>query len=198
MQSRHFGLAGKKTTTPSSSACRMLQLRLWGMTLRFIGVVAELHLKLLLVVLFFSCWYGGQRCCWWEWGCRDVSGGGRDASPFYCFSLHCSLHSAAVCSITSDRSRRFWKKAIFSFPMPENNPDITAPLHITVCYVQLYVFGCWNIKIQYSLQRQNMFRDDRTGLQMKAYTCLLFFLTTAQSHDLFWLLCGLKGDVRFA
>lgn len=69
--------------------------------------------------------------------------------------------------------------------MPENNPDITAPLHITVCYVQLYVFGCWNIKIQYSLQRQNMFRDDRTGLQMKAYTCLLFFLTTAQSHDLF-------------
>lgn len=151
MQSRHFGLAGKKTTTPSSSACRMLQLRLWGMTLRFIGVVAELHLKLLLVVLFFSCWYGGQRCCWWEWGCRDVSGGGRDASPFYCFSLHCSLHSAAVCSITSDRSRRFRKKAIFSFPMPENNPDITAPLHITVCYVQLYVFGCWNIKIQYSL-----------------------------------------------
>lgn len=198
MQSRHFGLAGKKTTTPSSSACRMLQLRLWGMTLRFIGVVAELHLKLLLVVLFFSCWYGGQRCCWWEWGCRDVSGGGRDASPFYCFSLHCSLHSAAVCSITSDRSRRFRKKAIFSFPMPENNPDITAPLHITVCYVQLYVFGCWNIKIQYSLQRQNMFRDDHTGLQMKAYTCLLFFLTTAQSHDLFWLLCGLKGDVRFA
>lgn len=198
MQSRHFGLAGKKTTTPSSSACRMLQLRLWGMTLRFIGVVAELHLKLLLVVLFFSCWYGGQRCCWWEWGCRDVSGGGRDASPFYCFSLHCSLHSAAVCSITSDRSRRFWKKAIFSFPMPENNPDITAPLHITVCYVQLYSSGCRNIKIQYSLQRQNMFRDDHTGLQMKAYTCLLLFLTTAQSHDLFWLLCGLKGDVRFA
>lgn len=70
---------------------------------------------------------------------------------FYCFSLHCSLHSAAVCSITSNRSRRFWKKAIFSFPMPENNPDITAPLHITVCYVQLYVFGCRNIKIQYSL-----------------------------------------------
>lgn len=30
-----------------------------------------------------------------------------------------------------------------------------------------------------------MFRDDHTGLQMKAYTCLLLFLTTAQSHDLF-------------
>lgn len=70
----------------------MLQLRLWGMTLRFIGVVAELHLKLLLVVLFFSCWYGGQRCCWWEWGCRDVSGGGRDASPFIVFP------STALCT----------------------------------------------------------------------------------------------------
>lgn len=153
MQSRHFGLAGKKTTTPSSSACRMLQLRLWGMTLRFIGVVAELHLKLLLVVLFFFLlvWRAAvllvgvrlQRCFRWRKRCFS----------FYCFSLHCSLHSAAVCSITSNRSRRFWKKAIFSFPMPENNPDITAPLHITVCYVQLYVFGCRNIKIQYSLQR---------------------------------------------
>lgn len=109
MQSRHFGLAGKKTTTPSSSACRMLQLRLWGMTLRFIGVVAELHLKLLLVVLFFSCWYGGQRCCWWEWGCRDVSGGGRDASLFIVFpstALCTQLLSAASLLIAAGGSEK--------------------------------------------------------------------------------------------
>lgn len=87
----------------------MLQLRLWGMTLRFIGVVAELHLKLLLVVLFFSCWYGGQRCCWWEWGCRDVSGGGRDASPFIVFpstALCTQLLSAASLLIAAGGSEK--------------------------------------------------------------------------------------------
>lgn len=87
----------------------MLQLRLWGMTLRFIGVVAELHLKLLLVVLFFSCWYGGQRCCWWEWGCRDVSGEGRDASPFIVFpstALCTQLLSAASLLIAAGGSEK--------------------------------------------------------------------------------------------
>ena len=150
MQSRHFGLAGENN--------HAVVVRLQDVTAASLGNEVEVYwcccritfeIASCCSVFFLLVWRAVvllvgvrlQSCFRWRKRCFS----------FYCFSLHSSLHSAAVCSITSDRSRRFRKKAIFSFPVPENNPDITAPLHITVCYVQLHVFACQNIRIQYSL-----------------------------------------------
>lgn len=109
MQSRHFGLAGKKQPhrRPPPAGCYSCVSGEWRWGL--LVLLQNYIWNCFLLFCFFSCWYGGQRCCWWEWGCRDVSGGGRDASPFIVFpstALCTQLLSAASLLIAAGGSEK--------------------------------------------------------------------------------------------